>query len=266
MSAQTHQLRSGATLFEFPLNERFRAYLRLDALYQRWQHYLQSNQAQDHHSALMTLFEINDFAFRYDLKSDLIFDINRYKLSLNHLRHLPDLSEQKLVETLLRLSDAQKQIEQSPKFGSGLSDNDWLLNVKTRMVVPGGVCSSDIGFYYQWLQQPAHLRRMDLETWWLPLAPLFETLQLVLMIVRNAMKHKSCETENKAYQLPLNGTRFDLLQVKLPNSSTYLPDISANKHVIWLRFTLPSYRSQPQHLLPTLPSQEIHFDLNLCGM
>ena len=265
MSAETADIRN-STLFEFPLNERFRTYLRLEALHQRWTHCLAQLDAHDHHSALMTFFEINDFAFRYDLKGDLLMEINRYKVTLTQLRHLPDVSEQRLTQTLMHLTDAQKQIEQSPKFGSTLSDNDWLLNVKTRIVVPGGICSSDIPFYFQWLQQPSELRREDLQSWFLPLTPLFEALRLVLMIVRDSRKHKNAVTDNKSFQQALNGTRFDLLQIELPHASPYLPDISANKHVIWLRFTLPAYRSQPQHLRldPTQP--EIHFGLNLCGM
>jgi cell division protein ZapD len=258
--------RKTCTLFEFPLNERFRTYLRLEALYERWTYLLMQSSEHDHHSALMVLFEMHEFAFRYDLKGDLLIEINRYKQALNHLRHLPDLSEQKLTQTLLRLTDAQKQIEISPKFGSTLSDNDWLLNVKTRIVVPGGVCSFDVAFYYQWLQQPANVRRVDLESWLMPMMPLFEALKLLLLIVRDARKHKICVTSDKAYQQPLNGTRFDLMQVEMPSNSPYIPDISANKHVIWLRFSLPSFRCQPQHLYFDPAQPEIPFELSLCGM
>ncbi|TDR28808.1 cell division protein ZapD [Hydromonas duriensis] len=254
------------TLFEFPLNERFRTYLRMEALYRRWQYFLQKDDAQDHHSALLVLFEIHEFAFRYDLKGDLLLDINRYKSALNLLRHRPNLSEEKLTQTLMYLNDAQKQIEQSSKFGSTLSENDWLLNVKTRIVVAGGICSFDVAFYYQWLQQPAHVRRMDLEMWMMNLMPMFEGLKLILLIVREAKKHKTCVTQDKAYQQPLNGSRFEMLQIELSDRSPYLPDISANKHVIWLRFAFPNFRSQPLHLRQEIDHAEITFELNLCGM
>lgn len=258
--------RIGHTLFEFPLNERFRTYLRLEALYTRWAYYLSQPNKHDHHSALLTLFEINEFAFRYDLKGDLLLEINRYKQSLNRLRQMPDVSAQKLEQTILQLIDAQKQIEQSSKFGSTLSDNEWLLNSKTRIVVPGGVCSFDVAFYYQWQQQPESVRRTDLESWILPLNPLFEALKLILVLVRDATRHKTCISSGKTYQLPLNNMRFDLLQVELSSESPYLPDISANKHVVWLRFALPNYRNQPKHLRIDPSETEVEFELNLCGM
>lgn len=258
--------RTGHTLFEFPLNERFRTYLRLEALYTRWAYYLSQPAKHDHHSALLTLFEINEFTFRYDLKGDLLLEINRYKQALNRLHLLPDVSAQKLEQTILCLTDAQKQIEQSSKFGGNLSDNEWLLNTKTRIVVPGGVCGFDVAFYYQWQQQPELVRRMDLESWFLPLNPLFEALKLLLVLVREAARHKTCVTNSRTYQLPLNNMRFDVLQLEVPSDSPYLPDISANKHVVWLRFALPNYRNQPKHLRLEPLATEIEFELNLCGM
>lgn len=254
------------TLYEFPLNERFRTYLRLEALYARWVFLLAQKSEHDHHSALMTLFETYEFAFRYDLKGDILTEINRYKQALGRLRHLPELSEEKLTETLLLLTDAQKQIEQSPKFGSTLSDNDWLLNVKTRIVVPSGVCAADLAFYYQWLQQPDDSRRVDLISWMMPLMPLFEALRLLLMIVRDASKLKMCVTSDKTYQQPLNGTRFDMMRIKVPVDTFLIPDISANKHVIWLRFSAPAFRSKPRYLLAERTQSEVEFELRLCGM
>ncbi|MGL4767643.1 MAG: cell division protein ZapD [Formosimonas sp.] len=254
------------TVFEFPLNERFRTYLRLESLYARWLFLLAQDSEHAHHSAIMTLFEINELAFRYDLKGDLLMEINRYRQALHHLRHLPSLSEQKLAQTLLRLADAQKQIEMSPKFGSTLADNDWLLNVKTRVLVVSGLCSFDAAFYYQWLQLPAAVRRVDLQSWLMPMMPLFETLQLLLLMVRDACKRKTCVTHNKAYQQSLNGTRFDLMQIEVSKQTPHIPDISANKHVIWVRFTLPAFRCQPKHMYVDANQAEVTFDLQLCGM
>lgn len=254
------------TLFEFPLNGSFRTYLRLEAFYLRWKYLISRTEDHDHHSALMTLFEVNEFAFRYDLKSDLLFEITRYKSSLNRLRDLPDLSEEKLKQALINLSDAQKQIEKSPKFGSALSDNDWLSNVKSRVIVPGGVCSFDATFYHQWLRQPSEFRRIDLEAWISPMMPLFEALDIILMMAREACKQKNCITQDKTYKQPLNAVKFDLLRVLLSKKSPYTPDVSANKHVIWLKFSIPAFYGRSIHSFLESEKDEVLFDLNLCGL
>lgn len=254
-------------LYEFPLNERFRTYLRLEALYRRWCYLLVQNSEHAHHSAVITLFEMYEFAFRHDLKGDLLTEITRYHQLLNRFRNAPDLCEDKLNLTLLNLADAKKQIEASAKFGSALSDNDWLASVKTRIVVVGGVCSFDVPFYHQWLQQSADARRQDLQSWLMPMMPLFDALKLILLIVRDSHRHKSCITIDKAYQQALNNTvNFDLIQVKTPTDTLFIPDISANKHVIWLRFTQPTFKKQPRPMYVDIVQPEILFELNLCGI
>lgn len=251
--------------FEFPLNERFRTFLRIENLFQRWQFYLASNHQQDHHTAVLTLLDLYDFTFRNDIKGDLLSELNRYKASLNQYYGSPEIAEDILTETILRIVDAQKQIEQSPKFGSNLVENEWLVNVKSRLVVASGVCSFDMGFYYQWLQEHPGQRREDLQRWSMPFATLFETVNLLLSISRNMAFNKDCTTMNRSYQQPLYGRRFDILQVEMAGLNHGLPDMSANKHVIWLRFTPPALQPRPAGTHRVSSSDEICFHLGLCG-
>ena len=252
-------------MFEFPLSERFRTFLRIENLYHRWQHCLASNHKEDHHSALLTLLDLYDFTFRNDIKGDLLSEIGRYKQSLSQYFGSPEISENKLTQTLLQMVDAQKQIEQSSKFGGNFADNEWLLNVKSRLVVPSGVCAFDMGFYYQWLQDDAALRRSDMERWAMPFAPLFDAVGLLLSIARNMALNKECVTTNKVYQQPLFGRKFDILQIEIENFKNSLPDISANKHVIWLRFAVPALQARPAAAVREIEPEEIEFHLGLCG-
>jgi cell division protein ZapD len=263
MAFSTQTLES-KMIFEFPLNERFRTFLRIENLYQRWHHYMHSDHKEDHHTALLTLLDLYDFTFRNDIKGDLLSELNRYKQSLSQYYGSPEISEEKLTQTILQMVDAQKQIEQSPKFGSNLVENEWLLNVKSRLVVPSGVCSFDMGFYYQWLQDEPAQRRADMERWEMPFAPLFDAVVFLLSIARNMAFNKECVTLNKVFQQPLFGRKFDILQIEIENAKNCLPDISANKHVIWLRFTPPALQARPKAGLERVP-EEIHFNLGLCG-
>lgn len=252
-------------VFEFPLSERFRTFLRIENLYRRWQHYVASDCKDDHHTALLTLLDLYDFTFRNDVKGDLLSELSRYKQSLSRYYGSPDISEEKLTQTLLQIVDAQKQIEQSPKFGSNLVENEWLLNVKSRLVVPSGVCSFDMGFYHQWLQDEPAQRRLDMERWAMPFAPLFDAVVFLLSIARNMALNKECATLNKVFQQPLFGRKFDILQIEIENATSCLPDVSANKHVIWLRFAPPALQARPAAAIRESMPSEIGFRLGLCG-
>ena len=254
-------------IFEFPLNERFRTFLRIENLFQRWSYYSQSENREDHHTAALTLLDIYDFTFRNDVKGDLLSELARYKLALIHYSNAPDVSEEKLNQTLLRLADAYKQIEQSSKFGGNLTDNDWLINLKSRLVVPSSVCSFDMGFYHQWMQDTEQRRSDDLASWVQPFLPMFDAVTLLLQLSRNLALNKECVTTQLAYQQPLSGRKFDMMRVEFARNSAYLPDFSANKHVIWIRFAKPVMTTRIQQRAgQMMETGEVDFKLGLCGV
>ena len=55
-------------LYEYPLNERIRTYLRLEYLFGRLQELVNEDSPTPHHFALATIFEIVDVCGRSDLK------------------------------------------------------------------------------------------------------------------------------------------------------------------------------------------------------
>ena len=61
--------------YEYPLSERIRTLLRLEDLFDKTGHFLRSEGAQEHHVALVTLFEILDVASRaqrLDVADDVV--------------------------------------------------------------------------------------------------------------------------------------------------------------------------------------------------
>ena len=79
-------------LYEYPLHERIRTYLRLEHLFLRLQQLVIRVDALDHHFALVTLFEIMDVAARADLKADLLKDLDKQKHLLDSFRGNPAIA------------------------------------------------------------------------------------------------------------------------------------------------------------------------------
>ncbi len=86
--------------YEYPLSERIRTLLRLEDLYHRTNYFSLKTDAQEHHIALVSLFEILDVAARADLKSDLMQELERQKQVLEALRDNPAVSEEALSSVL----------------------------------------------------------------------------------------------------------------------------------------------------------------------
>ena len=82
--------------YEYPFNERIRTLLRLEDLFEKTGYFAQSDGQLEHHTALVTLFEILEVAGRADLKMDLIQELERQRQTLLAYRNNPDISEEAL--------------------------------------------------------------------------------------------------------------------------------------------------------------------------
>ena len=89
--------------YEYPLNERIRTLLRLEDLFLKLAHFTANNGSQDHHIALLTLFETLEVASRADLKVDLVQELERQRQILVSFRNNPEISEEALAGALYEI-------------------------------------------------------------------------------------------------------------------------------------------------------------------
>jgi cell division protein ZapD len=131
--------------YEYPLNERIRTLLRLEDLFERSRHFIARSDQQDHHMALLTLFEILEVASRADLKSDLLQELERQKQVLLAFKNNPDIQEDALNGVLRDIEQAAAALfSMTGKIGQYLRENDWLMSIKQRTGIPGGACEFDL--------------------------------------------------------------------------------------------------------------------------
>ena len=124
-------------LYEYPFNERLRTYLRLEQLFRRLGELIPRAHPLDHHYALVTMFEIMDVAARADLKSDVLKDIEKHKHQLDGYRGNPSISEAALDAVIAQLDRCFAALNsQSGKAGHALTENDWLMSIRSRVAFP----------------------------------------------------------------------------------------------------------------------------------
>src|SRR5262245_52307652 len=95
--------------YEHPLNERVRTLMRLEDLFARVRFFAAQDGAPDHHSALLSLFEISDVAARADLKTDLLQEFERQKQALAPLRASPQIDATALDKLLAEIDAVSAQ-------------------------------------------------------------------------------------------------------------------------------------------------------------
>jgi cell division protein ZapD len=248
--------------YEFPLNEKARTLLRLEDLFARIEHFIGKDTGTDHHAALLTLFEIFEVACRADLKSELLQEIERQKRYLSGLQNNPAISRNALGKILAELDESSSNIfAMTGKIGQNLRENEWLMGIKQRTVIPGGTCEFDLPSYHYWQQQNAAARRADLQSWLKPFLPLHAGLTIILKLLRENGKTRQFTAVQGAFQQMQGGHVAQILRVRLDDKLACIPEVSANKYAINIRFIVANYAAKSTQF-----EQDVPFDLTFCSL
>jgi len=248
--------------YEYPLNERIRTLLRLEDLYRKMAHFCRGDASQDHHVALLTLFEILEVAGRADLKVDLMQELERQRQILMSFRDNPEISESALDGALYEIEQASASLlSMAGKIGQYLRENEWLMNIRGRAAIPGGVCQFDLPSYHFWLNREAAARRHDLEHWIQPMLPISEGAIIVLRLLRASGQAEAQVARGGKFQLTMGGKTAQMVSVQVDSGANVVPEISANKYALNIRFMRPETLARPK-----VAERDIPFQLTFCSL
>jgi cell division protein ZapD len=248
--------------YEYPLSERIRTLLRLEDLYERVQYFTAKPDAQEHHVALLCIFEILEVASRADLKSDLLQELERQKHTLEGLRDNPDISQEALDGILWEIDRVSSRLFQmSGKIGQELRENEWLMSIKQRTNIPGGVCEFDVPSYHYWLHQNAEQHRHDLEGWLAPFLPIRDGIAIMLRLLRESGKVSNQTAVQGVYQQMMAGRVAQMLRLRMNRDLQCVPEISANKYALNIRFTTHEGGQRPRVI-----ETDVDFELTFCNL
>jgi cell division protein ZapD len=251
----------GLVLYEYPFSERIRTLLRLEDLFDKLLYFCEQQHSYCHHTALLTLFEILEVTSRADLKSDLLLELERHRQTLQALRNNPQVSEAALAAVLGEIEHAQQHLNATTgKAGQHIRDNEWLMSIRSRANIPGGTCEFDLPSYHAWLTRDAESRSRDLQAWVQPMMQFHAALAIVLKLLRETAHRSEQIAAQGAFQQILQGRTYALLQVRIDGELNAIPEISANKYMLWIRFT-----TQDRDLKPRSFDRDVPFELSLCA-
>jgi cell division protein ZapD len=249
-------------LYEYPLNERIRTYLRLQQLFSRLGQLIGRDQALDHHFALTTLFEIMEVGARSELKSEVLKDLERQKQVFSAYRGNPAISEKALDGLIAELDHHFEALNQvAGKMGQSLSEHDFLMALRSRVAIPGGTCEFDLPAYHAWQHHDPASRSRDLAQWTQPLAPWAQSIQQLLQMLRESgSSQKVMATSGQLQQNLPQGRTFQLLRLKIDPSLGITPEISCNRLLVVIRMMR---QHSDGKLVAT--TDDVPFEMTLCA-
>lgn len=235
--------------------------LRLEDLFFRISRFIESNESPDHHAALGVLFEILEVACRADLKSDLLQELERQKKALNGLHNNPEISENALDSIITEIeSSSAGLLKLGGKIGQYLRDDEWLMGIKQRAVIPGGVCEFDLPSYHYWQHQSDELRQNALNAWISPMLPLRDAISILLKLLRESGRTHHFTAFHGSFEQMQGGRVAQMLRISLDPGLPCIPEVSANKYALNIRFVEAKFTVKT-----ALYDQDVAFDLTFCS-
>ena len=237
--------------------------LRLEALYDKARFFTAKHDGLEHHVALISLFEILEVASRADLKSELLQELERQKQVLEALRSNPAISENALNDILRHIENTSRNLLSiTGKVGQHMRENEWLMSIKQRTCIPGGACEFDLPSYHFWQHLPPEQRQQDLTEWLQPFLPIYDGLSIVLKLLRDSGKSTQYIAQQGVFQQMLTGSKLaQMLRITLTQELPCIPEISANKYALNIRFTSLGGVQRPR-----ICEQDVGFELTFCNL
>jgi cell division protein ZapD len=146
------------------------------------------------------------------------------------------------------------------RLGQHIRENEWLMTIRQRACIPGGVCEFDLPSYHYWQHQTAEKRRNDLNLWLAPMLPIRDGIRIVLRLLRESGKSFHYTAHAGSFQQMQGGRVAQLLRLRLDENLPCIPEVSANKYALNIRFLVADYAAKS-----VLFDQNVDFDLIFCA-
>ncbi|KAF3981348.1 MAG: cell division protein ZapD [Methylococcales symbiont of Hymedesmia sp. n. MRB-2018] len=250
------------TLYEFPLNERIRVFIRLEQLLLQHDHFMSGSTIFDKRASVSVLLDILMIFSRSDLKSELLKELDRHSKILGQIARSQAVDAEKLDKILTDLNIISKKLYQANgKIGINVMESDLFQSISQRSSIPGGTCSFDLPAFHYWLEQDNSNQADDLLHWTKPFVDIRKAINLILDFIRQSSIPTSELAESGFFQLSLDNTQpYQLLMISIEKTLPCFAEISGGKHRFTIRFMKPSADNNR----PSQFSQDVAFSLTRC--
>ncbi len=250
-------------IYEQPLNERMRTFLRLEFLYTQASYHSELPSAWSTRAAVASLLEILAITARGDSRSDVLKELERHVNLLKEYQTKPGVDPGRLkllISNLLKLREDLSTV--GGNFMGPLRDSEFLSAVKHRSAIPGGTCDFDLPDYSYWLNRPADVRAAEFGGWLALIRPLCDGIAELLWLTRQNARSKPEMANGGIFQLQFDRENpCQLVRVTLPPETALFPEISGSQHRCTIRFlSWMDATSRPVHV-----ERDVSFQLTCCS-
>jgi cell division protein ZapD len=257
-------LESDRTLvFEQPLNERMRTFLRLDFLYSQALYHNETASQWGTRAAVTSLIDILAIITRSDVRSEALKELERQLTLLGEFQSKPGVDANRLKALITNLTRLRSELLNAGIANlQPLKDSEFLNAVKHRSSIPGGTCEFDLPDYLFWLSQPDESRVRAFNQWLTVLRPLCDAVSELIWLTRQNGRTRQETAQGGNFTITFDRENpLQLLRIALPASMGLYPEVSGSHHRCNVRFL--SWKGLAER--PTQADSDVKFLLTCCA-
>jgi cell division protein ZapD len=263
MREQAPATESETLIFEQPLSERMRTFLRLDFLYTQALYHNEISSQWGSRAAMSSLLDVLAISTRGDIRSDVLKELERQVTVLNEFQAKPGVDTGRLKTVLANLVRLRGELlNAGSAFLQPLRDSEFLSAIKHRSAIPGGTCEFDLPDYYYWLSQPDEARVQTFNEWLGMLRPLCDAIAELLWLTRANGRARQEVAKGGSFHITFDrDTPIQLMRISLPKAAGLYPEISGSHYRSSLRFL--AWKGLAAR--PTQAEGDVPFILSCCS-
>ena len=225
-------------VFEQPLNERMRTFLRLDFLYNQALYHNEMASPWGSRAAMASLIDILAVTTRGDVRSDVLKELESQLTALGEFQSNPAVDAQRLKTLMANLQRLRTDLMSAGSaFLQPLRDSEFVSAIKHRSGIPGGTCEFDLPDYYFWLAQGDDARMRTFNQWLGLLRPMCDAIAELLWLTRQNGRSRQEVARGGSFSLTFDRDNpLQLLRISLPAAAALYPEISGSHHRCNVRF------------------------------
>ncbi|KPD21329.1 cell division protein ZapD [Idiomarina abyssalis] len=244
-------------LYEYPLQERMRTYLRLEHGFEQ----LKASQLCFEEQAepfFNALFAVTELLERFDIRTELSKDLDLDKQRLQKWEAHPDVDREALRNTIQEIEQCLNQLQDIPKYLRQLKDDALLASIRQRFSQPGMSGLFELPQLQLWLSQSTEDKAKQCEEWRKTLAFVELAITLKLTLLREQSVFVPMQLQNGFLQ-ESSDQLLAMLRIKVPRSANIYPVISGHRQRFTVRFMPLPGESNETSL------QDIEFEIARCS-
>ncbi|MPV85487.1 cell division protein ZapD [Ostreibacterium oceani] len=259
----TELTQSISQVYEQPLNERVRLLLRLEIIFLQAIRHKQARNQYETQMCLDALFALLNLTNRYELRSEILKELERIRSMLVQLLREENANAEKIDGTLIELQTCADILHGlDSKHIDRIRNIEFLNIIKQRNIHDTGSYLFEIPELQYWLLQAESHREKQIQKWLDDFMPFKRAIDFLLSLIRDSASPEVMIAENGIYLKTIDSRlhMHQLLRVRVDENYNVYPRISGGKH----RFAIRFMEQIQADTRPKQTEKNVRFSLQTC--